>query len=212
MTQIPTYGFGANLNYPFLPRGTSHFFPLSGDFSKPAGYTVEGVFQLYTHCMNFISLDGPTYFAPMLKEVIEQARSSYASDPDNYNVMLILTDGCIHDMSETIDWVVEGSYLPLSIIIIGVGSADFSLMEQLDSDDELLRGSKKVAQRDIVQFVPFNKYKDQPEELAAAVIEELPNQIVGFYRNIGRKPGNPKASPARKSPQRNLNYPEFPGK
>lgn len=165
--------------------------------------------------MKFLSLDGPTYFAPMLKEVVEHTRAAFASDPNSYTVMLILTDGCIHDMNKTIDCVVEGSYLPLSIIIIGIGDADFSLMEQLDSDDQLLQGSKKTAQRDIVQFVPFNQYKGQPEELAAAVIEELPNQIVGFYRNIGRKPGNAglrTMSNRSASPTPNLNYPEFPSK
>jgi Copine len=146
----------------------------------------------------------------MLKEVVEHSRATYTTDPDNYTVMLILTDGCIHDMSQTIDWIVEGSYLPLSIIIIGIGSADFSLMDQLDSDEQLLRGSKKTADRDIVQFVPFSKYEGQPEELAAAVIEELPNQIIGFYRNAQRKPGKPKASLKRESSERNLNYPEFP--
>lgn len=162
--------------------------------------------------MKFIQLDGPTYFAPMLKEVVEHTRTAYASDPDIYTVMLVLTDGCIHDMNQTIDWIVDGSYLPLSIIIIGIGKTDFSLMEQLDSDDQLLQGSKKTAQRDIVQFVPFNQYKGQPEELAAAVIEELPNQIVGFYRNIGRKPGNSKMATGKGSPIRNVNYPEFPSK
>lgn len=162
--------------------------------------------------MRFIELDGPTFFAPMLKEVVEHTRAAYASDADIYTVMLILTDGSIHDMSQTIDWIVDGSCLPLSIIIIGIGNADFSLMEQLDSDDRLLQGSKKTAQRDIVQFVPFNKYIGQPEELAAAVIEELPNQIVGFYRSIGRKPGNPKMDTGKGSPIRNVNYPEFPAK
>ena len=37
-------------------------------------------------------------------------------------------------MQETIKQVVIGSDLPLSIIIIGVGEADFQLMEELDGD------------------------------------------------------------------------------
>jgi hypothetical protein len=32
----------------------------------------------------------------------------------------------------------EASELPMSIIIVGVGNADFDDMERLDSDDELL--------------------------------------------------------------------------
>jgi hypothetical protein len=38
---------------------------------------------------------------------------------------LILTDGIINDMQKTIDEIVRGSDLPLSIIIVGVGEADF---------------------------------------------------------------------------------------
>lgn len=47
--------------------------------------------------------------------------------------------------------IVEASGLPLSIIIVGVGQADFSLMEALDSDKGLLRdGRGRQAARDIV--------------------------------------------------------------
>ena len=48
---------------------------------------------------------------------------------------MILTDGAIMDMQQTIDEIVAGSELPLSIIIIGLGSADFSGMSQLDADE-----------------------------------------------------------------------------
>jgi hypothetical protein len=47
---------------------------------------------------------------------------------------LIITDGIISDMEKTIEQVVIGSELPLSIIIVGVGEADFEGMEQLDGD------------------------------------------------------------------------------
>ena len=55
---------------------------------------------------------------------------------------MILTDGIIDDMDDTIDELVEGSFLPLSVIIIGVGNADFSNMEELDGDEIPLKNSK----------------------------------------------------------------------
>jgi len=52
-----------------------------------------------------------------------------------YNILLIITDGQISDMAETTDQIVRGSELPLSIIIVGVGGADFSSMDVLDADE-----------------------------------------------------------------------------
>jgi hypothetical protein len=65
--------------------------------------------------------------------------------------MLILTDGAIHDMQLTADLICQGAGLPLSIIIVGVGEADFGAMETLDGDDEPLRDARgAICTRDIV--------------------------------------------------------------
>lgn len=174
---------------------TSHFFPCSGKIDNDSGYGVQGVFELYKHCIKHIELSGPTYFAPMLQNIVQTVQSEYLNSPNSYFIFMILTDGAIYDMPATKDWIVEGSELPLSIIIIGVGAADFGLMEELDSDDKagsskrkVLRGTRKTARRDIVQFVPFNQYSGRPEELAACVLHELPDQVTSFYRMVGRKP------------------------
>lgn len=77
-----------------------------------------------------------------------------------YYVLLIITDGVITDMDLTRIAIVEASRLPMSIIIVGVGGADFSAMEFLDSDDKLLTSPRgDVAARDIVQFVPFRDFQ-----------------------------------------------------
>ena len=62
-----------------------------------------------------------------------------------YHVMLILTDGEIHDMKETTDLIVELSQYPVSIIIVGVGNEEFEKMQFLDSDNQVLRNSTGVA-------------------------------------------------------------------
>lgn len=66
-------------------------------------------------------------------------------------------------MAATKDVIVELSKLPISIIIVGIGdSPEFTKMEELDSDDQLLRGNYGTAERDVVQFVPFNQFKHDP--------------------------------------------------
>jgi len=120
------------------------------------------------------------------------ARPTGTND-NNYSVLLILTDGAITDASQTVDAIVQASYLPLSIIIIGVGNADFSQMNILDGDGTVLRSSKGLsAARDIVQFVPFREFSQRGvSELAAEVLRELPNQVTDFFSRVGKVPNQP---------------------
>lgn len=94
-----------------------------------------------------------------------------------YHIMLILTDGCIHDMAQTKDLIVFASILPMSIIIVGVGDADFSAMEELDGDQKRITNSQgQPAMRDIVQFVKMNDYKHKDiSALSEAVLKEVPD-------------------------------------
>jgi hypothetical protein len=79
---------------------------------------------------------------------------------------------------------VRGSNNPLAIIIVGVGNADFSMMDKLDGDDEALYSStlRRYAAADIVQFVPFNDFKHNPTLLAKETLQELPGQLVSYMR------------------------------
>lgn len=81
--------------------------------------------------------------------------------PQQYFILLILTDGVVTDMADTREAIVRASYLPMSIIIVGVGNADFTDMQILDGDDGILRSPRgEPVMRDIVQFVPFREFKN----------------------------------------------------
>lgn len=69
-------------------------------------------------------------------------------------MLLILTDGEIHDMPETLDCLAEISKdnLPLSLIIVGIGEEDFTNMVKLDGDHIAVRKGVK----DLVQFVKYS--------------------------------------------------------
>ena len=85
-------------------------------------------------------------------------------------------------MDKTIDQIVRGSSLPLSIIIVGVGDANFESMDVLDADDTPLYSKrfKKYMSSDIVQFVPFSEFKHDPRQLAKETLEEVPRQFLDF--------------------------------
>lgn len=78
-----------------------------------------------------------------------------------YFILLIITDGEITDLDQTRQAIVNASKLPMSIIIVGVGEADFKAMEFLDGDNGVLKSlTGEPAARDIVQFVPFRQFKN----------------------------------------------------
>lgn len=115
------------------------------------------------------------------------AASQHCSQTDQkYFVLMILTDGAIMDMQPTIDALVRGSRLPLSVVIVGVGDADFASMKTLDGDGQRLRATNgTVAVRDIVQFVPFNQVRHQSiGRLAAETLSEIPRQLMSYMKAV----------------------------
>lgn len=52
-----------------------------------------------------------------------------------YYVLLLLTDGVLSDMEDTKAAIIKASRLPMSVIIVGVGQADFKDMNELDADE-----------------------------------------------------------------------------
>ena len=92
-------------------------------------------------------------------------------------------------MPATIDLICNLSEMPCSIIIVGVGNADFSAMEELDGDGGgRLRNSRgQECARDIVQFVEFNAAM-RMGNLAEQVLKEVPEQVCSYMERIGYNP------------------------
>jgi len=93
-----------------------------------------------------------------------------------YNILVFITNGAINDMEETINEIKNASTYPMSIIIVGVGNADFTAMKKLDGDD------KASDYRDIVQFVPLNEFVSDPAKIAAETLAEIPYQLLSYAR------------------------------
>jgi copine 5/8/9 len=175
---FPAYGFGAKL--PPLFRTPSHCFSLTGG-DDASCVEIGGVLDAYRQTLYNVRFSGPTEFAEIIQAAIRHVELDMAQGAQTYTIMLIVTDGVINDMQQTVDEIVRASSMPLSIVIIGVGASDFSDMDQLDGDGVLLKSaSGHLAERDIVQFVPFRKYRGAPEVLAAKVLEEIPGQFMQY--------------------------------
>jgi Copine len=94
-----------------------------------------------------------------------------------------LTAGNIENVKETKQQLIEASEDPLSIVIVGIGDADFSGMEFLDEHD-----TEQESGRDITKFVRFSDYKSF-NALTEAVLDEIPDQLVEYFYSRGVMPG-----------------------
>jgi len=98
---------------------------------------------------------------------------------------------------------VDGSKYPISVIIIGIGDADFSQMNVLDSDEVRLNYGGKTAERDIVQFVPMKKFTTgHVSQLAKETLCEVPDQILQLFKARKILPNPPVAAKVEAHPKK----------
>lgn len=179
---MPAYGFGAKI------RGhVYHDFHLN-QRDDPNCRGIAGVLEAYENFLPTAELYGPTNFSPVINLVTQTAISEKTRK--KYHILLILTDGVITDIDQTKNAIIKASLYPISIIIVGIGSADFSAMDELDCDKGTLTYQGKKAEQDIVQFIPYDKFSGSfaAEDLAREVLFEVPRQLVQYMTRNNIKP------------------------
>jgi hypothetical protein len=184
---FPTFGFGGQ----FKGR-TNHCFPLNGIEGNPYCAGIPGILSAYHVAIQNVPLSGPTNFSPIVQATSSVANGFHQemmrTGRQQYAVLLILTDGEVTDFAETKRAIGAASALPMSIVIVGVGKADFGMMKELDGDDGPASASKK---RDIVQFVPFRDCQGNPNVLAREVLAEIPDQVISYMQMYRKAPNAP---------------------
>ena len=159
----------------------------------------KGMLDAYNQTFEIpgFGLSGPTNFEPILKEAMKCAFEN-SSHKQCYSILVILTDGVITDFVQTVDMIYQiAEKAPLSIIICGIGQANFDKMELLDGDSGDLKNSKgQPLARDVVQFVPLRKFSGNIDKLAAETLREIPHQLTQYYLKRGIYPSPPIPKPA----------------
>ncbi|MEJ1288042.1 hypothetical protein NN561_019071 [Cricetulus griseus] len=195
---FPALGFGAKLP----PDGrVSHEFPLNGNQENPSCCGIDGILEAYHSSLRTVQLYGPTNFAPVVTHV---ARPCSALS----SLTTFLSLPIPHPGLSPYPFFSQAAKLPMSIIIVGVGQAEFDAMVELDGDDVRISSRGKLAERDIVQFVPFRDYVDRTgnhvlsmARLARDVLAEIPDQLVSYMKAQGIRPRPPPAAPPQSPPQ-----------
>ncbi|KJE93490.1 copine-9, variant [Capsaspora owczarzaki ATCC 30864] len=161
---IPAYGFGDITTkdrqvFPFLADG-----PCKG---------IEQIQERYKAIVPHLRLNGPTSFAPLIRQAI---KDTYESG-NMFHILVIIADGQVSNPKETIDAIVEASRYPIAIVMIGVGDGPWDMME--DFDDNLPQ-----RQFDNFQFVEYHRtvarfvnQQDADCALALGALMEIPDQV-----------------------------------
>lgn len=176
--KFPVYGFGAK--YDGVVR---HCFQC-GPQEEVEG--VGGVLDAYRSVFKSgLVMSSPTDITEVIQTAAARAQSSLEAAKkkgrQTYTILLLVTDGAVSDISATATCLEQVHDTPLSIVIVGVGNADFSGMRFLD---DLRRPGK----RDIVQFVPFNEHSRDAVDLSSTTLHEIPSQLVEYFQKKGIAP------------------------
>jgi Copine/C2 domain len=184
--RIPMFGFGGSMPCVGIDESKDFFF-LQTEQLIYASNIAEAL-KIYNSTFEYITLAGPCRLAPGIKSTVQWVRGVAKEDKLFYAVLVILCDGEVTDMDETIRMIVEAAIEPMSILLVGIGPKSFSDLMLLDSDGVKLKTKEgKYSIRDIVQFVDYKSIKGLGD-LSEKLMTELPGQIVEYFRLMGIPP------------------------
>jgi len=76
---------------------------LNGNLKNPEIIGLDNLISKYRQTLEEIKLWGPTFFAPTINKIYEFIEEQEKKNKKMYHVLLIITDGGIHDMRNTIN-------------------------------------------------------------------------------------------------------------
>lgn len=157
---IPAFGFGDKTT------GGDAAFSFT---THPSGcHGFAEVLARYERLVPRLTLGGPTSFAPVIRQAIEIVKARAC-----YHILIIIADGQVNEYGPTVDAIIEASFYPLSIVVVGVGDGPWDAMEKFDD---------RIPERqfDNFQFVNYHKVtakRRNPDAcLALHVMMEIPDQ------------------------------------
>lgn len=173
----PVYGFGAK--YGGIVR---HCFQVGG---APEAHGVQGILNAYHQVFQTgLIMSSPTVFNEVLQtaaaKAISKQEQARAMGQQAYTILLILSDGSVSDVNATAQCLAQCANAPMSVVIVGVGNADFSAMQFLDDS--------QPPATDIAQFVQFNRHAHAPHQLTSETLREIPDQLVRYFQSHGIQP------------------------
>lgn len=177
--RVSLKGFGAN----FPPKFEfSNNYSLSGDPKNPYVKGVQNILQAYRQTSMGAQFYAPVDYSEVIHEVIKMAKVARENKADIYFVLIILTNGNIKQIDDTLNDVVQASELPISILFNGIyntahpiGGGDHSKLTQLLDPALKSLSTNQPLKRQCTYFVEHEKSSDN--HAVRELLSVLPMQI-----------------------------------
>ena len=174
------YGYGAKLKY---ENNNKPYFNLSQD-ENPNLEGFTNIKNAYQECLNQIEYNDNT-LSPLLKLIKIRIYEKY--NFAKYNIFFLLISNCPknEDIQNCIDDFIENSFLPLSIVIVGIGSKDneFKNIQNLyNKNIDSRKGIKK--QRDYIYFISMEECNMDSNIFKNKCLKEIRRQMIEYYKLV----------------------------
>ena len=176
-----TTGFGARQ---INSDEKKKFFNLNMNEKDSSIQTIDKVIDKYNSCLNQnkIISENKIYFSPVIKNTTKEIYKLY--EMRFYNILFIITHNNLEkkDIRKTIDSIIESCYLPLTIIIIGVGKNDFSKMYEIFNIKDKFSSVGMERIRNNILFTSLNEnFSNDIEKMIQWCLKELSKQMIEYY-------------------------------
>ena len=164
--EFPVWGFGAKSS-----GAVRHIFQVGTD---AVAKDIVGVLDAYKSVfLTDLTMSGPTDITSVVKAAASRA-SKFEDGALRYGILLVITDGIVSDADATKTLLHAISDLPLTVLIVGIGAADFTVM------GEIVEHSNSTSRAN-VSFVSYREHQDDPTSLSTAALRDIPDHIAEYF-------------------------------
>ena len=184
------YGYGAKLKIPDKNNNNSSFFNLSLNGNKFLKGLTE-IRRAYEQYLEELDFCNNNVLSPLIKNILRRIYEKY--ELTKYNILFLLMNKAPkkEDYQNCVDALIESSFQPLSIVIIGIGDneSDFKNIQNLYNNKRSHSYGMK-RQKNNIFFISMKECKNDPNLLKSQCLKEVPKQMVEFYNIINTTPND----------------------
>ena len=184
------YGYGAKLKIPDKNNNNSSFFNLNLNGNKFLKGLTE-IRRAYEQYLDELDFCNNNVLSPLIKNILRRIYEKY--ELTKYNILFLLMNKAPkkEDYQNCVDVLIESSFQPLSIVIIGIGDNenDFKNIQNLYNNKRSHSYGMERRKNNIF-FVSMKECKNDANLLKNLCLKEVPKQMVEFYKIINTTPND----------------------